>query len=110
MILSNKYALNTGVPSAFSIDQLITHHVTVIGTQVVLFNQVENHFSRRFPAFALIIGRMGTNGKIFKGSELVFPEIVLQLLVDNVDIFQGKIASADTGLVSNDKKFVPKIL
>jgi hypothetical protein len=80
------------------------------GSQVMFFNEVGNHFSRRFAAFAFIFRRVGANGKIFEGFQLMGPQIVLQLAMDNINIFQTKVSTTNARLVSDNKKFVAQVL
>jgi hypothetical protein len=53
---------------------------------------------------------VGANGKIFEGFQLMCPQIVLQLAVNNINIFQTKVSATDARLVSDNKKFIAQLL
>ena len=53
---------------------------------------------------------MWTDGKVFKRSELRFPEVILELAVKNVDGFEGKIPAAHARLVSYNEELKALLL
>ncbi len=102
--------MDSGILSGFSINQLVSQHIALVSIKVILLDQVLNHLARRFPTLAFVIRGVRTNRKIFEGIEFVASKIVLQLPVDDVDIFQGKIASAYAGLIGHDEKLKAQLL
>ena len=102
--------MDTGILARFSINHFITQHVTLVSIKMILFNQVLNHLAGWFPTLTFIIRGMRADGKIFKGIKFVASKVVLQLPVDDIDIFQRKIAATYAGLIGDDEKLKAQLL
>lgn len=109
-LASHQNPLNTRILSRLRIDKLVTHHVGMFGTDVVLIHQLLDHLSGRFSAMAILIRTMRANRKILKGLELVNPQVVLELSVNNINRFQREVAPPHSRLVSYHKKFKAEFL
>lgn len=107
---SGEHSIDACIFSGLSVDDFIADHVAFRGSQVVRLDEIQDHLPGRLAALAEVLGIMGTNREIFKRLELIFPHVVLELTVNNVNRFQGKITAAYAGLIGHHKKLVAQLL
>ena len=96
IFLSNNNAFNFSIDATFGIDGLVTDHIRLVSINIVLFHKVSNHFGMGLSTVAFFLGRMWTNSEVTKGGKLHFSKIILQLLVNQMNIFKRKVSTANT--------------
>ncbi len=69
---TDKGAEDTGVATRFCVDELIAHHVALVGIKMMFFYKLKDHFSRRLSAFAVILRSMRTDREVPERSKLRF--------------------------------------
>ena len=77
---------------------------------MILLDEILDHLARRLSTLTFIVRRMRADGKIFKRVEFVTAKVILQLPMNDIDIFQRKITSANTGLIGHNEKLKAQLL